>query len=61
VPPADCLGVEDASAGIASIKAAGMSALGIGNARVLAAADAVLADLSTFDLVDFVSPAGPAQ
>lgn len=56
VTPAECLGVEDASAGVAAIKSAGMVALGIGDARVLAAADAVLPDLSSFDLVDFVSP-----
>lgn len=37
-----------------AIKAAGMSALGIGDARVLSAADAVLSDLQAFDLSEFV-------
>jgi beta-phosphoglucomutase len=45
-----CLGVEDAVAGVASIKAAGMTALGIGDPAVLAQADKVIPDLSHFDL-----------
>jgi alpha,alpha-trehalose phosphorylase len=56
VSPDDCLGVEDAAAGIAAIKSAGMTALGIGDPSVLLAADAVLPNLAAFDLVDFVSP-----
>jgi len=55
VAPADCLGIEDAQAGVAAIKAAGMAALGIGDARVLHEADAVLPDLTQFDLAKFVS------
>ena len=31
VAPADCLGVEDAAAGVASIKDAGMFAVGVGD------------------------------
>ncbi len=54
VAPAACLGVEDAQAGVAAIKAAGMAALGIGDARVLGEADAVLRDLTEFDLDKFV-------
>jgi beta-phosphoglucomutase len=54
VAPADCLGIEDAQAGVAAIKAAGMAALGIGDAQVLAEADAVLPDLTHFDLHHFV-------
>jgi beta-phosphoglucomutase len=50
VPPERCLGVEDAVAGVASIKAAGMTALGIGDPAVLAQADKVIPDLSHFDL-----------
>jgi beta-phosphoglucomutase len=42
--------VEDAVAGVASIKAAGMTALGIGDPAVLAQADKVIPDLSHFDL-----------
>jgi beta-phosphoglucomutase len=50
VSPERCLGVEDAVAGVASIKAAGMTALGIGDPAVLAQADKVIPDLSHFDL-----------
>lgn len=51
--PARCLGVEDAVAGVASIKAAGMTALGIGDASVLAQADFVIPGLDRFDLNDY--------
>ena len=61
IAPADCFAVEDASAGVAAIKAAGMAALGIGDPRVLAEADAVLPDLTAFDLIDFVSLAPPPE
>jgi beta-phosphoglucomutase len=50
VAPADCLGVEDAVAGVASIKSAGMFALGIGQPSVLTQADAVIPSLSQFEL-----------
>lgn len=50
VAPADCLGVEDAVAGVAAIKAAGMTALGIGDPQVLAQADLVMPGLDRFDL-----------
>lgn len=46
--PGDCFGVEDAVAGVASIKAAGMYAVGVGDPRVLAAADVVIPDLTAF-------------
>jgi beta-phosphoglucomutase len=55
IPVARCLGIEDAQAGVAAIKAAGMAALGIGDANVLNQADAVLPDLVQFDLDDFVT------
>ncbi|MBS0584068.1 MAG: beta-phosphoglucomutase [Proteobacteria bacterium] len=55
VVPADCLGIEDAQAGVAAIKAAGMAALGIGDAAVLRGADAVLPSLAEFDLAKFVT------
>jgi beta-phosphoglucomutase len=51
--PADCLGVEDAVAGVASIKAAGMFALGIGNPQVLTQADRVIPGLDHFRLDDY--------
>lgn len=53
VDPADCLGVEDAVAGVASIKAAGMPALGIGRSSVLTEADAVIPGLDAFVLSDY--------
>ncbi|SFU47838.1 beta-phosphoglucomutase [Pseudoduganella namucuonensis] len=53
VSPADCLGVEDAVAGVASIKSAGMTALGIGDPAVLAQADRVIAGLDHFALADY--------
>jgi alpha,alpha-trehalose phosphorylase len=57
VDPAACLGIEDAQAGIAAIKSAGMAALGVGDVQVLKEADAVLPDLTSFELEKFVAPA----
>ena len=54
VEPAACLGIEDAQAGVAAIKSAGMAALGIGDARILKKADAVLPGLTAFKLEHFV-------
>jgi beta-phosphoglucomutase len=48
VAPADCLGVEDAVAGVAAIKSAGMRALGIGAPDVLTQADEVIPGLFSF-------------
>ncbi|HEY5799572.1 MAG TPA: beta-phosphoglucomutase [Burkholderiaceae bacterium] len=53
VAPADCLGVEDAVAGVASIKAAGMRALGVGDPAVLTQADMVIGSLAQFRLDDY--------
>jgi beta-phosphoglucomutase len=53
VAPVDCLGVEDAAAGIASIHAAGMAAVGIGRADALPEADVVLPDVAAFDIGRF--------
>ncbi|HZX27707.1 MAG TPA: beta-phosphoglucomutase [Telluria sp.] len=50
VPPQHCLGVEDAVAGVTAIKLAGMRAVGVGDQRVLSAADHVIPDLTRFDL-----------
>ncbi len=50
VAPIDCLGVEDAVAGVTSIKRAGMVALGIGEPAVLFEADRVIPALDRFDL-----------
>ena len=48
VAPADCVGIEDAIAGVQAVRAAGMFALGVGDARVLTEADQVIADLRGF-------------
>lgn len=48
VSPGACLGIEDAAAGIAAIKAAGMTAIGIGDPQTLTDADMHLADLTRF-------------
>jgi alpha,alpha-trehalose phosphorylase len=56
VDPTACLGIEDAQAGIAAIKSAGMAALGVGDAQLLNQADAVLPDLMSFELEKFVAP-----
>ena len=53
VAPADCLGVEDAVAGVASIKSAGMFALGVGSPAVLTQADRVIPSLAEFRLGDY--------
>lgn len=53
VAPGDCLGVEDAAAGVASIKSAGMWALGIGSPDVLAQADRVIPALDRFKLEQY--------
>ncbi|WP_242107780.1 beta-phosphoglucomutase [Luteimonas aquatica] len=55
VAPGDCIGIEDAAAGIHAIKAAGMAAIGIGDPADLAEADAVLPAIGALRLEDFVS------
>jgi beta-phosphoglucomutase len=50
VAPADCLGVEDAAAGVAAIKDAGMVAIGVGSPTVLHRADRVIRSMEEFDL-----------
>ena len=54
VTPGECLGVEDAAAGIASIHAAGMAAVGIGHAQALAEAEVVLPSVAALDLGRFI-------
>jgi len=53
VVPADCLGVEDAAAGVASIKDAGMVAVGVGSREVLWQADHVIPSMAAFRLEDY--------
>ncbi|WP_310830666.1 beta-phosphoglucomutase [Paenibacillus pedocola] len=50
VTPGNCIGVEDASAGIAAIKAAGMTAVGIGSAELLGEADLLLSSTAELAL-----------
>jgi beta-phosphoglucomutase len=51
--PAAMLGVEDAPAGIAAIRAAGMASLGIGPAGSLPEADRLIASIADFRLGDY--------
>jgi beta-phosphoglucomutase len=53
VEPKDCLGVEDAAAGVASIKDAGMVAIGVGSPDVLYRADRVIPSMAVFRLADY--------
>jgi beta-phosphoglucomutase len=55
VPTADCLGVEDADAGIEAIKTAGMQAVGIGPKERFHRADKVLPTLANTHLQDLLS------
>jgi beta-phosphoglucomutase len=55
VPTPDCLGVEDADAGIEAIKTAGMQALGIGPAERFHRADKVLPTLASLHLADVLN------
>ena len=48
--PEHCLGVEDAAAGIESILAAGMRAVGVGDPKVLCRAEDVLPGIDAFDI-----------
>lgn len=56
VSPADCLGFEDAEAGVTAIKAAGMTAVGVGSAELLREADAVVPNLTAFDYDRYFKP-----
>jgi beta-phosphoglucomutase len=54
VPTPACLGIEDAAAGVEAIKAAGMTALGIGPRERFRRADAVLPSLANLHLADIL-------
>jgi beta-phosphoglucomutase len=49
VSPKNCIGVEDAVAGVSAIKSANMFAVGIGDSKVLTQADLVFPSMSEFD------------
>jgi alpha,alpha-trehalose phosphorylase len=51
----ECLGVEDAAAGIAALRAAGMTAVGTGRAQELDQADVLLPDIAAFDISRFIA------
>jgi beta-phosphoglucomutase len=51
---ANCIGVEDAAAGIQAIKSAGMYAIGIGDPRILKEADDVISGLNEFELQKYI-------
>jgi len=55
VAPEECLGVEDAAAGIAALRAAGMTAVGVGRAPALADADVLLPSVAAFDIGSFIA------
>jgi beta-phosphoglucomutase len=55
VPTADCLGVEDADAGIEAIKTAGMQALAIGPRERFHRADKILPSLDGKHLTDLLN------
>jgi beta-phosphoglucomutase len=50
IAPGECVGFEDAAAGVTAIKAAGMVAIGIGDDAILAEADLVFASTAAVDL-----------
>lgn len=54
VKPEECLGVEDAVAGVQSIKSAGMYAVGVGDPAVLTEADRVIPSLQEFDIKEYL-------
>jgi beta-phosphoglucomutase len=55
VSPANCLGVEDAAAGVDSILAAGMRAVGVGDATILSRAEHILAGIDAFDIQRYLN------
>lgn len=55
--PKNCIGVEDAVAGVHAIKAAGMYAVGIGSADLLKDADVVISGLDKLDLPAVINAA----
>ncbi len=54
IAPASCIGVEDAAAGVSAIKSAGMYAIAVGDAEVLAEADRVLDDLTQLNIEEYL-------
>lgn len=57
VPAGQCIGVEDAAAGVQAIKSANMFAVGIGDAKTLNQADMIYADMRTFNVKEVLAAA----
>jgi len=55
IAPEHCLGVEDAAAGIDSILAAGMRAVGVGDTTVLSRAEHILPGIDAFDVQRYLT------
>ena len=55
VDPHECLGVEDAAAGVDSILAAGMVAVAVGDSPALAHADARIPNVAAFDIKHYTT------
>jgi alpha,alpha-trehalose phosphorylase len=55
IAPENCLGVEDAAAGIDSILAAGMRAVGVGDTTVLSRAEHILEGIDAFDIQRYLT------
>lgn len=60
VAPQNCLGIEDAQAGIAAIRGAGMASFGVGSAQLLSEADRVFPAVGAITLPDVLG-AGPPR
>ncbi len=56
--PAACVGIEDAAAGVESIRAAGMFSVGVGDALILKRADMVFPDMASLDVDAVLQKAG---
>lgn len=55
IAPENCLGIEDASAGIAAIRDAGMASFGVGSAQLLSDADRVFPAIGSITLPDVLA------
>ena len=51
LPPAECCVFEDAPAGVQAAKAAGMTVIGVGEKQVLCAADEVIPNFNSIELI----------
>jgi len=60
-PASACVGIEDAAAGIAAIRAAGMAAIGIGDPAILDGADQVFARTADLPIAALLDPKSVTQ